>query len=80
MLPFAKIGGKVICMKAQNIEEELEEAEKAIDLLGGKIEKIEEITLPGTDITRKIVIIQKVKNTPKEYPRKAGIAVKKPII
>lgn len=79
MLPFVKVGGKVICMKAQNIEEEVEEAEKAIRVLGGKIEKIEEITLPQTDITRKIIIIRKIKNTPKEYPRNAGIPVKKPI-
>ena len=61
MLPFVKIGGSCICMKSLDIEEELEEARKAIEVLGGTIEKIEEITLENTDITRKIVIIKKIK-------------------
>ena len=51
MMPFVKIGGICICMKGSNIDE-LEEAKKAIDVLGGKIEKIEEINLPNTDIKR----------------------------
>lgn len=80
MLPFAKIGGKCICMKSSDIEEELQEAQKAIQILGGEIEKIEEITLNNTSITRKIVIIRKVKETPKKYPRKAGTPSKEPII
>lgn len=80
MLPFVKIGGSCICMKSLDIEEELEEARKAIEILGGTIEKIEEITLENTDITRKIVIIKKIKETPKKYPRKAGTPSKEPII
>lgn len=80
MLPFIKLGGRCICMKALEIEEELEEAKKAIEILGGTIEKIEEITLENTDITRKIVIIKKMKETPKKYPRKAGTPSKEPII
>lgn len=79
MLPFVKIGGKCICMKSNNIEEELDEAKKAIEVLGGKIERIEEISLANTDIVRKIVIIKKVKATPKEFPRKAGTPTKNPI-
>ena len=67
-------------MKSLDIEEELEEARKAIEVLGGTIEKIEEITLENTDITRKIVIIKKIKETPKKYPRKAGTPSKEPII
>ena len=79
MLPFVKIGGRCICMKSSEIEEELEEAKKAIEVLGGMIEKVEEITLENTDITRKIVIIKKIKETPKKYPRKAGTPSKEPI-
>ena len=60
--------------------EELKEAKKAIEILGGEIEKIDEITLPNTDIKRKIVVIKKVKNTPSKYPRKAGTPAKEPII
>ena len=79
MLPFVKIGGRCICMKSFEIEEELKEAKKAIEILGGEIEKIDEITLPSTDIKRKIVVIKKVKNTPSKYPRKAGTPAKEPI-
>ena len=80
MLPLVKIGGKCICMKANDMEEEIEEAKKAIKILGGKIEKVEEITLANTDIKRTLIIIRKEKNTPKTYPRKAGIASKNPIV
>ena len=80
MLPFVKIDGKCICMKSFDIEEELKEAKKAIEILGGEIEKIDEITLPNTDIKRKIIIIKKIKNTPNKYPRKAGTPAKEPII
>lgn len=79
MMPFVKVGGYCICMKGSNIEE-LEETKKAIDILGGKIEKVEEINLPNTDIKRHNIIIKKVKNISKEYPRKAGIPSKNPII
>ena len=79
MLPFVKIGGKCICMKSMDIEQEIEEAEKALEILGGKIEKVDTITLENTNIQRKIVIIQKIKETPKKYPRKAGTPVKEPI-
>ena len=79
MLPFTKVGGKCICMKALEIEEELEAAKKAIEILGGTIEKVEEITLEDTDITRKLVIVKKIKETPKKYPRKAGTPNKEPI-
>ena len=67
-------------MKSFEIEGELKEAKKAIEILGGKIEKVDEITLPTTDIKRKIVIIKKIKNTPNKYPRKAGTPAKEPII
>ena len=79
MLPLTKVEGKVICMKSLEAEDELKEAKKAIQILGGELEKIEEIKLPESDITRKIIIIKKVKNTSKQYPRKAGTPAKKPI-
>ena len=78
MLPLLKIGGRCICMKGSNIEE-IENSKKALDILGGEIETIEELELPSSDIKRNIIIVKKVKNTPNKYPRKAGIPVKKPI-
>ena len=79
MLPAVKVGGYCICMKGNNIEEEIEAAQKAMTLLGGKIEKVESIILPGTDIERNIVIIKKIMSTPKQYPRKPGTPAKQPI-
>lgn len=80
MLPAVKVNGYCICMKAGDIEEEIKEAKKAIKILGGKIEKIEKIVLPDTDIERNIVIIRKINQTPKAYPRKPGTPTKEPII
>lgn len=79
MLPFVKIGGKCICMKSIEIEEEIKEAETSIRILGGEIEKIDNIILPNSDIKRKIIVIKKVKPTPNKYPRKAGTPAKEPI-
>lgn len=77
-LPFVKIGGSFIAMKGSSIEE-IEEAKKAIEVLGGEIKKVDKFILPETDMERNIVIIKKIKNTPKQYPRKAGIPANKPI-
>ena len=79
LLPLVKIGGKCICMKGSNAKEEIENSRKAISILGGKIEKIEELELPNSDIKRTIIVIKKEKNTPAEYPRKAGTPSKMPI-
>ena len=80
LLPVVKKDGICICMKSNKAEEEINEAQKALEILGGKIEKTEEFLLPGTDIERTIIIVRKVKNTPEKYPRKAGIPSKKTII
>lgn len=80
MLPLVKVGGKCICMKGPNITEEINNSKKAIEILGGKIEKIEEFNLLDTNIQRTIIIINKIKNTPIKYPRKPGTPSKEPII
>lgn len=79
MLPYTKINGKCLCMKGPNIEEEIKEAEKALKILGGEIEKIEKIILPDSNIERKIIIIRKKSATPLKYPRKAGMPTKEPL-
>ena len=78
MLPFVRKDGYCICMKGPNISEELKDAEKAINILGGKIETIENMILPE-NLERNIIVIRKVNNTPLKYPRKAGIPSKQPI-
>ena len=67
-------------MKGSNVEEELKNSKKAITLLGGEIEKIEEFILPDSDIKRNVIIIKKVNSTPAKYPRKPGTPAKEPII
>lgn len=80
MLPFVKVGGRCICMKGSTINEELKEAEKAIQILGGEIECVENMVLPDSDQERNIIVIRKIRNTPSQYPRKAGVPSKQPII
>lgn len=70
VLPFIKIGGFFIAMKAFEIEEEVEEAKQIIKELGGKIKEIKEVEIPNSDVLRKIVIIEKVKKTDNKYPRR----------
>ena len=79
MLPLIKIGGRCICMKGPDIEEEISNAKFAIKELGGKIETVDEFILPDTDIKRNIIIIKKEIATPKKYPRKAGTPAKQPL-
>ena len=79
LIPFVKVGGKVISMKAAEAQEEINEAKKAIEVLGGKIEKIEEFNLPQSDIGRTVILVKKEKQTPNKYPRKPGTPSKEPI-
>lgn len=79
LIPLAKINGKAICMKGNNIKEEYNDSKRAIEILGGKITKIDEFKLPCSDIMRNVIIIDKIRNTPKEYPRKPGTPTKEPI-
>lgn len=79
LLPAVKVGGLVICMKGSQIEEELNDAKFALKELGGKIKLVDEFCLPGTDMKRNVIIIEKIKETPKKYPRKAGTPAKQPL-
>ena len=78
LLPYVKIGGYAICMKGPNIQEELGASKKSINILGGEIENIYNFMLSNNE--RNIILIKKVKDTPKKYPRKAGKASKEPIM
>ena len=78
-LPFVKKGGFFISYKSEKISEEMAEAENAIVLLGGKAEEKKEFLLPDSDIYRCLFVIKKVRETPKKYPRKAGLPGKEPL-
>ena len=78
-LPYVKPGGVFIAYKSGTIEQELQEARYAIEVLGGEITEVEDFSLPGTDIERTLVHIQKKKQTPQKYPRTAGKPAKEPL-
>lgn len=78
-LPYVKVGGEFISYKSEKMEEEMNAAKNAIHVLGGKIQGCEEFYLPDSDIYRNLVVIKKVKETPKKYPRKAGLPSKEPL-
>lgn len=79
LIPISNVNGKCICMKGNNIEEELVNSKNAIKILGGKIDIIDKFKLPDSDIERNIIIINKIKNTQSKYPRKAGVPAKEPL-
>ena len=78
-LPFVKVGGLFVAMKGPELSEELKEAEKGIRLLGGEVEKAAEYAVPGTDLRHKAVLIRKLADTPKKYPRKWAQMKKNPL-
>ena len=79
LLPFVKIGGRMIALKGPGAEEECEEAAFAIKTLGGRLKTIDDALIPGRDWAHKIVVIEKAEPTPQRFPRKAGIAEKRPL-
>ena len=79
MLPMVDLKGMAICMKGSEINEEISKSKNSIKLLGGKIDKIEEFTLPKSDNRRNLILIKKERQTPGKYPRKPGIPSKEPL-
>lgn len=79
-MPYVKEGGYFVAYKSGKAAEEIEEAKKAIFELGGKLEKEVDFNLYETDMERALVVIKKVRKTPKKYPRKAGMPTKEPIM
>jgi 16S rRNA (guanine527-N7)-methyltransferase len=78
-MPLVKVGGQFVAMKAASAGEELEIAKKAIQTLGGKMEKVYSFQLPIEKSDRNVIIINKAKPTPKKYPRKPGTPNKIPL-
>ncbi|MBO5261458.1 MAG: 16S rRNA (guanine(527)-N(7))-methyltransferase RsmG [Clostridia bacterium] len=80
-LPLIKTGGRFLAMKSITTGEELEEAKNAIEILGGEVENVKEYSLTDgkETVERTIIVIKKVKNTPKLYPRNNSQIAKKPL-
>ena len=69
-LPYVKVGGHFLAMKSVGCDEELSEAHRAIRTLGGTVRAAWDYTIPGTDVTHRVVVIEKTAPTPKGYPRR----------
>ena len=78
-LPYVKTGGFFISYKSGTVQEEVEQAQKAVKILGGRIQDVVYFQLPDSEIQRSLVVIEKVKATPGRYPRKAGTPLKEPL-
>lgn len=78
-LPFLKTGGYFIALKGPTAEEEVESAKRAIYILGGEVQEVITCRIPFSELSHKLVVIKKVRQTPSQYPRKAGIPTKTPI-
>ena len=78
-LPLVKVGGCFLAMKSVDSDAEIDSARGAIGQLGGKIEAIRDYTIPGTDVTHRVVIIRKVKDTPPQFPRSWARMKKAPL-
>lgn len=82
-IPFVKNGGKFISYKSGNHENEVENAKNSVEKLGGKLGEIVDFSMTdstrGEKIGRSLVVIDKIKETPNKYPRKAGVPLKEPL-
>ena len=78
-MPLVKVGGRFIAMKGSTGQVELEEATKAIEILGGKVDRIITFELPEDLDKREIIIIKKIKETPSKYPRSFAKIKERPL-
>jgi 16S rRNA (guanine527-N7)-methyltransferase len=79
LLPLVKVGGRVIAQKGESAPAEVHAAEHAIKVLGGRVQQLKPIILPGVADERFLVLIDKIATTPSIYPRRAGLAAKRPL-
>ena len=79
MLPLVKVGGYCLCMKGPKVLDEMQGIENVAEKLGGKYIKLEELEIPGEESRKNVIIVKKVENTNKKYPRKPGMPAKQPL-
>lgn len=78
-LPLLMIGGIFVAQKGMEIEGEVEAAQPAMEILGGRMREVRAVHLPGLEALRHLVVVEKVASTPQKYPRRAGIPAKRPL-
>lgn len=79
LLPFVRVGGTMLCYKGPGLDAELAQAQNALDLLGGRPVRIDDVDIPGRAWAHKLCWIEKTAPTPEKYPRKAGKPEKNPL-
>lgn len=79
LLPLVKVGGTMLAQKGESGPAEAQAAEKAMELLGGKLKQLIPVNLPGVADDRYIVLVDKIAATPPKYPRKPGMPAKQPL-
>lgn len=78
-MPFVRVDGQIVAQKSGDVQSEVERARAAIMMLGGRLQRIAHVAVPGISETRYVVIVDKITSTPQKYPRRAGQPKKKPI-
>lgn len=78
-LPLVRVGGQFLAMKSARSDEELASAAHAIETLGGRVSRVADYTIPRSDVTHRVIVIDKVKPAPAKYPRAFGQIKKKPL-
>jgi 16S rRNA (guanine527-N7)-methyltransferase len=78
-LPFVRVGGHVVAQKGLQPADELEAAANALALLGGRLKQVIPVNVPHLEAARHLVVIEKIKATPRQYPRQPGLPAKKPL-
>ncbi|MEW6718413.1 MAG: 16S rRNA (guanine(527)-N(7))-methyltransferase RsmG [Chloroflexota bacterium] len=79
LLPLVHVGGYMLAQKAESAQLEIQEASRALDVLGGNLRQIIPVNLPGVAEERCLVVLEKVVATPPKYPRRVGMPSKKPL-
>ena len=79
LLPFIRVGGRALAMKGESGPAEAQAAEKAMRLLGGHLQQVIPVTLPGVEEQRYLIVIEKKAATPNQYPRRVGLPSKHPL-
>lgn len=79
LLPLCAVGGQVVAMKGPSPRQEIDDATEAIQILGGELQDVLTVELPGVEQAHTLIVIEKIKRTPKSYPRRAGTPTKQPI-
>ena len=78
-LPLVRVGGQFLAMKSAQSDAEIESAAHAIETLGGKLSRIADYTVPGSDVTHRLIVIDKIEQTPGKYPRAFSQMKKRPL-